>query len=752
MNKIILFILLLAISFLFFGELLFSNKTFVYRDIHLLVYPGKLFATSCIRDGFLPFWNPYILCGSPFMAIPYHQVLYPLSILVYSLPFAFGIDLFFFLHILLAGLFFYLLMRDQGLSSGSSLFASLSYTFSGIFLSTGAIMATTLTATWTPILLLLYLRSLKMQSIKYALLSGLVVAVQFLSGTPDYVCLDLGLLFLLTMNWIVYKKSLFPIKSFVLLVLAGIGLCLFQILPFLEFVFLSDRMGGLSFSEVSLWSLGLYEILNIFIPLGTAIPSDGYILPYIGQKMTTSFYMGILPIILAISAPFWIKRRFVLFWTAAAIFSLCLSAGKYLPIYPFFYKYLPGFSMLRDPVKAMHLFSLSASILAGFGFNRLFSKDITKRLILFLFFYLFLHLLFSHTNILFKIGNGLHLPYRVIIEEVFFWKYFVAGNCLKVSAILLGYSLLFYLIYKAKIQRSLGLSAIIILTIFDLYTFNGRLSYLINEDFYKEEPKIAKNLKNGRFFSPATAKKMVKHIGGKSTLEDFILSKEVLYGNMGMAFGLYNVGGYEGIYLKDFNSLTENIPTRVLLKIMGVQDILLFGDEEIVSYKNQDSVPRPLFVKGKRVIQDRKSILEYMKSSGFDPEKEVILEEEPKEFQNAKCKMQNAKCKIIKYEPNRIVIDVDAPNDGFLFLSDTYYPGWRAYVDGQKTKIYRADYYFRAVQIKEGRHIVEFKYLPKTFIIGLIGSLLSGIMVLVLFLCTEKATVLTKNLLALHGI
>ncbi|MFH0775358.1 MAG: YfhO family protein [bacterium] len=726
------FLLLAFVTLLFFGELLFSSMTLVYRDICLLLYPGKIFTTCCIRNGILPFWNPYIFCGSPFMAIPYHQTLYPLSILVYCLPFAFGIDLFVCIHIFLAGLFFYLLMRDQGLDLASSLFASLSYTFSGIFLSTGNTIITLSSATWTPLLLLFYLRSLKMQNIKYAFLSGLLVAIQFLSGTPDYLCLDLILLFLLTMSWAVYKKGYFPIKSFVLVGLSGIGLCLFQLLPFLEFVLLSNRMGGLSFSEVSLWSLGLYETLNIFIPLGTSLPSEGYIFPYIGQKMTTSFYIGILPIILAISAPFWIKRRFVLFWAGIAIFALLLSAGRHLPIYPFFYKYLPGFSMLRDPVKAMHLFSLSASILAGFGFSQHICKDITKRLILVSFLYTSLYLLFGYTNILLEIGKGLHLPYQTTLEEIFLWKHFVAANCLKVSVILLLISLLVYLIHRGKIGRTLGLSAIIILTVFDLYTFNGRLNYLINENFYKNKPKIAKSLKNGRFFSYSISKKMVKYIGAKSTLEDFIFSKEVLYGNMGMVFGLYNIGGYEGIYHKDFDSLIKNVPARTLTKIAGVQNILYYEDGKIISYKNSDSIARPFFVKKKRVIQDRKSILEYMKSPSFDPEKEVILEEEPKKsrIQNTEYRIQNTE--IIRYEPNKVVIDVDASSDGFLFLSDTYYPGWKAYLDGKETKIYRANYYFRAVQVKEGKHRVEFRYFPKTFIIGLIGTGIFGIIIILL--------------------
>jgi len=225
---------------------------------------------------------------------------------------------------------------------------------------------------------------------------------------------------------------------------------------------------------------------------------------------------------------------------------------------------------------------------------------------------------------------------------------------------------------------------------------------------------------------------MVKYIGAKSTLEDFIFSKEVLYGNMGMIFGLYNASGYEGIYLKDFNSLTESVPGEVLTKIMGVQDILGYEDGKTISYKNSDSTARSFFVKEKVVIRDRKSILEYMKSPSFDPEKEVILEEEPKKsrIQNTEYRIQNTE--IIRYEPNKVVIDVDASSDGFLFLSDTYYPGWKAYLDGKETKIYRANYYFRAVQVKEGKHRVEFSYFPKTFIIGLIGTGIFGIIIILL--------------------
>lgn len=61
-------------------------------------------------------------------------------------------------------------------------------------------------------------------------------------------------------------------------------------------------------------------------------------------------------------------------------------------------------------------------------------------------------------------------------------------------------------------------------------------------------------------------------------------------------------------------------------------------------------------------------------------------------------------------------------NDGFLVLSDTYYPGWKAYVDGKRSEIYLTNYLVRSVYLKKGEHIVKFIYLPFAFILGVIIS------------------------------
>lgn len=68
---------------------------------------------------------------------------------------------------------------------------------------------------------------------------------------------------------------------------------------------------------------------------------------------------------------------------------------------------------------------------------------------------------------------------------------------------------------------------------------------------------------------------------------------------------------------------------------------------------------------------------------------------------------------------------------GYLVLLDSFYPGWRAYVDGREVEILQANYAFRAVEVQAGKHEVEFRYRPWTFYFGLVVSCLALILGLV---------------------
>jgi len=79
---------------------------------------------------------------------------------------------------------------------------------------------------------------------------------------------------------------------------------------------------------------------------------------------------------------------------------------------------------------------------------------------------------------------------------------------------------------------------------------------------------------------------------------------------------------------------------------------------------------------------------------------------------------------FISESNNRLRLRVNSAENSFLVLSDTYFPGWKAYVDSKREKIYQANYAFRAIPLTAGRHEVEFVYDPLSFKLGTAVTLL----------------------------
>ena len=86
---------------------------------------------------------------------------------------------------------------------------------------------------------------------------------------------------------------------------------------------------------------------------------------------------------------------------------------------------------------------------------------------------------------------------------------------------------------------------------------------------------------------------------------------------------------------------------------------------------------------------------------------------------------------IISYKHDRVTLDVDMADSGFVVLSDVYYPGWNAFVDGQPSPVYRANYLFRAVEVGPGSHRVEYIYQPRSFWIGVGVTVLTALVLVV---------------------
>ena len=65
---------------------------------------------------------------------------------------------------------------------------------------------------------------------------------------------------------------------------------------------------------------------------------------------------------------------------------------------------------------------------------------------------------------------------------------------------------------------------------------------------------------------------------------------------------------------------------------------------------------------------------------------------------------------VINYSANKIVLNVETSKRGLLVLTDNYYPGWNATIDGNKSDILKTDYTFRGLIVPSGKHIIEFTF------------------------------------------
>lgn len=148
-------------------------------------------------------------------------------------------------------------------------------------------------------------------------------------------------------------------------------------------------------------------------------------------------------------------------------------------------------------------------------------------------------------------------------------------------------------------------------------------------------------------------------------------------------------------------------------------------------YENTQRLPRALVISDVTSVENEHEALEYLKSrsrtlpSGalhvdrFDPGRQAVVEGLPaSSTRTMQGCGQPGTAAIRKYAASRVTIEVESACPGILLLTDTYYPGWTATVNGAARKIYPTDLAFRGVPIEPGRSTVTFHYRPRSFTLG----------------------------------
>ena len=786
---------LFVLTIIFFEQMIFHNKILLLRDLYCDYIPWRTFARESIRNGIMPLWNPYSSLGQPFIAFPQTAVFYPLNLMFYVLPIITALRWFIVLHIFLAGVFMYILMKHWNVARIAAFVSAIIFMFNGMIISRLEFLTIISTLVWIPLLFYLLDIAIEKSSLWCSIVTGIVLSIQLLAGHPQtfyYAYLSLGLYWIVKITIRCFTTR--DIKSIIklgfvlpLATIIAISLSMIQLLPTLELTNLSIRAENYN-PQMHEASLHPFHLSTFLIPYLFGIP--GYANVYWGisqiEFWTGSFYVGIFTLILILLSTIFIFckknelsntdtslnlkdasnnfRILTAFFCALTMLLIILASGVYTPIYNIFYTYFPFFNKFRWPSRIMELTVFSLSIIAGIGAHYFFiSVKNTKNLqgkktdsclylvlkilivtdALFIAFFLLGYFIpakmfpltkgYINTVHFVEIPTSLETRYSQIMRGFLYMLIFLNAGII-----------LFFLGIARKVDYKVLKFLLPLVIVIDLFFMFKGLNYYSSADVYITKPDVITYLESDKdlFRIGSTYNKTQQFLYGIKTDSAFLRAKSVLAGETSLPDRIFKLlGGGElpiNNYVEFLNYLNNqarslNIRNNIL-KLLNVKFIITGGKDEILLNNNStkitvsksvDYYPR-VFVVGKTIVLNNKTeLLGKLFSEDFDLFKEIIIEDQKKDVGNLPFEKKeiNYKIKKLDYLSNKVKIAIELDNNGFLVLSDTYYPGWKAYIDNKETTIYKTDYILQSVFLEKGSHNVEFIYDPISFKIGYIITL-----------------------------
>ena len=181
--------------------------------------------------------------------------------------------------------------------------------------------------------------------------------------------------------------------------------------------------------------------------------------------------------------------------------------------------------------------------------------------------------------------------------------------------------------------------------------------------------------------------------------------------------------------------------------VLGDYRMIHSGDVKI--YENLDTLPRAFFVSNWTWQPDVASSVITLQAPNFDPRQTAVLIGNPTAngANGGTSFDETAVANIIQFEPEQITIQTETAVPGLLILTEAFYPGWQATLDGDRTTIYQADAYFQGVFVPEGTHEIVFTFQPDSFangrIITIIGLAIVLLLIVVLVISYRRINVKT---------
>jgi hypothetical protein len=163
---------------------------------------------------------------------------------------------------------------------------------------------------------------------------------------------------------------------------------------------------------------------------------------------------------------------------------------------------------------------------------------------------------------------------------------------------------------------------------------------------------------------------------------------------------------------------------------------LLTEQEGTVLYENLNTLPRAFFAREIINVGSPVESLDKLRSLGFNPAIQTVVEDNENSTPlstrgvDSNAPDETPAATIVADTRNSVLIETDNVRDGLLVLSDNFYPGWSAAVDGTPARILRANHTMRAIRVPAGRHLISFVFMPTAFFLSLYVSLSAGALTL----------------------
>ncbi len=774
-------IILYALLLVFFNKIVFSDMIFSQGG-DTAAHESWASAIKYLETQYNiePMWIPYVFGGMPLagtLIFPHQvNVVQEYAVAGISKILFVGTTLHWLLApFLLLGISVFFLGRTLKFSAPVSLFAALVVMLNPftIGLPETGHGSKLIVLGYIPLLFLLTYKLFELRSLLMLGLTAATVGTMLLSSHPQMAFYGL----LLIGSYLLYeiiievkqnpKGSALKVLLFVLAVCIGFGIYAYQALPTLEYSHYSIRGGsgggaggaesgsasGVSYEFATNWSFHPFEMINFLIP-----SFFGYESPYYWGWMpftNSTVYIGLLPLLLAILAIIVARNKFTWFLLILSIVVLFVSFGKHFSIvYDLMFNYFPYFNKFRVPVMIMHLMPITLGLLSAFGLEwllvnvpRLKEQEIQvwkKRLmktVIALAAFVIVGLVFNEGifnslsgSFFAKEGEpGTLRQYGIQTPQAFLqfkkmrfdlmWKDFIK------FAIIFGVCLgLFIAFLQKKIKPLFLMFVCIVILIIDLGIYD--MKYI--------NPK-PNNALEQQFVPDATVQKLQAD-GASEQFRIFPLG-ELFQDNSFMYHHVQSIGGYSPAKLKIYQEMLDSclyrgsdpqFPINMnVINMLNTKYLVAKGSlpepmftlvnadqaKGVLTYQNPGALPRAWFADEVTIAGSRQEVFAKLNSAEWNPRHTAILEKTPAE---QITRPESASVKFSRNSNDEFELSVYTSSPSILVISEIYYPaGWKAFIDGTETEIYKTNYLLRSVIVPAGTHKVQFTFQPDSYQTGL---------------------------------